>query len=748
MNAFEIFQRTLNQKDIRIFDTSIDDEGKEIRVFNQKETEIAMDRQEKMSAAFKKWIWKDPERRMYLEEKYNNEFNNIRNRVYDGSNLTFSGMSKTVNLRPHQKNAVARHLYGGNNLLAHVVGAGKTYAMIAQAMEAKRLGLATKSLFVVPNHLIEQWGADFNKLYPNAKVLVAKKSDFEKSNRRQFCGRIATGNYDAIIIGHSQFERIPMSDGYQRDHINKQIAEIKSAIEMMKKEKGERYQIKQLELTGKRLEAKLETLLEAKTKDNTVTFEELGVDRLFVDEAHNYKNLFTYTKMQNVAGVTTQNAQKSSDLLMKTEYLNKLTNYKGITFATGTPVSNSMTELFTMKKYLMPQELKKRNLEFFDNWASTFGETVSTFELKPEGQGFQSKRRFAKFDNLPELIGLFNGVADIITNDMIDLDLPTVNHHDIVSEPSDYQEDMLLSLSDRADEVRDRKVEPNVDNMLKITSDGRKLALDERLLNPLLPDSPTSKSSAVTDNVFKIYKETMSEKGTQLIFSDLATPKKPQKESNIDKESNVDNEVNHFSIYTDIREKLIEKGIPKEEIAFIHEANTDTQKSELFAKMRTGKVRVLLGSTAKMGVGTNVQKLLKALHHIDVPWKPSDIEQREGRIIRQGNENDEIDIYRYITKNTFDAYSWQIIENKQKFIGQIMTSKSPARSFEDIDATALEYAEIKSLATGDPRFKEKMDLDVQVKKLKILEQDHLSNKYDLENKILKTYPKEIKNLEE
>lgn len=750
MNAYAILNRTLNQKDVRIFDTKINSEGKEEKVFNEKETEIAMDRQEKLISAFRKWIWKDPERRRYLEEKYNRSFNNIRNRVYDGSNLTFAGMSQTVHLRPHQKNAVARHLYGGNNLLAHVVGAGKTYAMIAQAMESKRLGLATKSLFVVPNHIIGQWGADFTTLYPNAKVLVAREKDFQKKNRKQFISRIATGNYDAIIIGHSQFERIPMSDSYQEQHVRKQISEIQSAIAMMKRDKGERYQIKQLELTGKRLERKLEQFLTAKTKDTAVTFEQLGVDRLFVDEAHHYKNLFTYTKMRNVAGVTTQNAQKSSDLLMKTEYLNKLTDNKGVIFATGTPVSNSMTELFTMKKYLMPQELEKRNLEFFDNWVSTFAEPQTTFELKPEGQGFQSKRRLAKFDNLPELIGMFHQVADIITNDMIDLDLPTVHYHDVVSEPSDPQEELLLSLSDRADAVRDRKVEPYEDNMLKITGDGRKLALDERLINPTFPDNPNGKSSRIVENVFRIYQEGEKEKSAQLIFSDLATPKDyvlPMKENEAGTWT-VDEEAYSFhDIYNDLEKKLLEKGIPKEEIAFIHHANNDRQKAELFEKVRTGKVRILLGSTAKMGAGTNVQKHLKALHHADVPWKPSDIEQREGRIIRQGNENSDIDIFRYITKNTFDAYSWQIIETKQKFIGQIMTSKSPARSFEDIDATALSYAEIKSLATGDPRFKEKMDLEVSVKKLKILEQDHLATKYDLEDKIAKGYPSKIENYE-
>ena len=730
-NAYRILEDSLNLRDTRIFDT-IEEDGKEKRVLNKKETTLASQKQEAIREAFKDWVFRDPERRQTLCAKYNELFNSTRPREYDGSHLKFPGMTPDITLRPHQLNAVAHQLYGDNTLLAHCVGAGKTFEMIAAAMESKRLGLCQKSLFVVPNHLTEQWASDFLRLYPGANILAATKKDFEPANRKKFCSRIATGDYDAVIIGHTQFEKIPLSTERQAAMIERQITEIEMAIEAVKAEKGERYTIKQMEKTKKSLSARLSRLNDTSRKDNVVTFEQLGVDRLFVDESHNYKNLFLYTKMRNVAGIAQTEAQKSSDMFAKCQYMDELTGGKGITFATGTPISNSMTELYTNMRYLQYNTLQKLGLGNFDSWAATFGETQTAIELAPEGTGYRAKTRFAKFFNLPELISLFKESADIQTPDMLKLPVPEAEYENVVLKPSEYQKEMVQSLADRAEAVRDRKVEPHVDNMLKITNDGRKLALDQRLINDMLPDEDNSKATTCVDKAFEIWEETKEQKSAQLIFCDLSTPKGD----------------GTFNVYEDIRDKLIAKGVPKEEIAFIHDANTEKRKAELFAKVRSGQVRFLLGSTAKMGAGTNVQDRLIALHHLDVPWRPSDIEQQEGRILRQGNMNDKVKIFRYVTEGTFDSYSWQLIENKQKFIGQIMTSKSPVRSCEDIDEAALSYAEVKALATGNPYIKEKMDLDIQVSKLKLLKANHTSQRYRLEDNIAKHYPMQITALKE
>ena len=726
VNAYKILEDSLNLKDTRVYDT-IEEDGKEKRVLNKKETMIASQKQEGIREAFKDWVFRDPERRQVLVAKYNELFNSTRPREYDGSHLKFPGMTPDIELKPHQKNAVAHVLYGNNTLLAHCVGAGKTFEMTAAAMESKRLGLCQKSLFVVPNHLTEQWASDFLRLYPGANILAATKKDFEPANRKKFCSRIATGDYDAVIIGHSQFEKIPLSVERQTAIIERQIDEIELAIEQTKADKGERYTIKQMEKSRKALQVRLDKLNDQTRKDNVVTFEQLGVDRLFVDESHSYKNLFLYTKMRNVAGIAQTEAQKSSDMFAKCQYLDEITGGKGVTFATGTPISNSMTELYTNMRYLQYDTLQKLGLGHFDAWAASFGETQTAIELAPEGTGYRAKTRFAKFFNLPELISLFKESADIQTPDMLKLPVPEAEYENVVLKPSEFQKDMVASLAERAEAVRDRQVQPYEDNMLKITNDGRKLALDQRLVNDMLPDDENSKAATCVDKAFEIWEDTKEQKSTQLIFCDLSTPKGD----------------GTFNVYEDIRNKLMEKGIPENEIAFIHDANTELRKAELFAKVRSGQVRFLLGSTAKMGAGTNVQDRLIALHHLDVPWRPSDIEQQEGRILRQGNQNDKVKIFRYVTEGTFDSYSWQLIENKQKFIGQIMTSKSPVRSCEDVDEAALSYAEVKALATGNPYIKEKMDLDIQVSKLKLMKANHTSQKYRLEDNITKHYPQQI-----
>ena len=731
VNAYKLIEDALNLKETRVFDQIVNPDGSKTSVLNKKETLLAGQKQELIKEEFKNWIFNDQERRNRLVKLYNECFNSIRNREYDGSNLSFEGMNTKIELRPHQRNAIARSLYGGNTLLAHVVGSGKTFEMVASAMESKRLGMCSKSLFVVPNHLTGQIGREFMQLYPSANIMVADKKDFEPKNRKRFIGRIATGEYDAVVIGHTQFEKIPMSKEYQEKHIQDQIDEIINYVEDYKHDRNQNFTVKQLEKTKKKLETRLEKLNDDFKKDDVITFEELGVDKLFVDEAHNYKNLYLYTKMRNVAGIGQSEAFKSSDMFMKCRYMDEMTGGKGIVFATGTPVSNSMTELYTMQRYLQYESLKKNNLEHFDSWASTFGETQSAFELSPEGTGYRVKTRFSKFYNLPELMSMFKEVADIQTADMLTLPTPEAHYEVIKTLPSEEQKEILKSLSERADDVRNRVVEPDEDNMLKITNDGKKLALDQRLINPLLPDNPDSKVNVCVKNVFAIWDKTKEDRLTQLLFSDMSTPKGD----------------GEFNIYDDIREKLLAMGIPKEEIAFIHEANTDKQKDELFAKVRKGDVRILLGSTQKMGAGTNVQNKLIALHDLDVPWRPADLEQRAGRIVRQGNENKEVNIYRYITENTFDAYLWQTIENKQKFISQIMTSKTPVRVAEDMDESSLNYAEIKALATGDPKIKEKMDLDNEVTKLKMLEANFKSNRYRLEDKVAKNYPEEIARTE-
>lgn len=732
VNAYKLIEDALNLKETKVFDQIINPDGSKSSVLNKKETLLAGQKQELLKEAFKIWIFEDAERRHRLEKTYNERFNAIRNREYDGSNLSFEGMNSEIQLRDHQRNAIARSLYGGNTLLAHVVGAGKTFEMVASAMESKRLGMCSKSLFVVPNHLTTQIGREFMQLYPGANIMVASKKDFEPKNRKRFIGRIATGEYDAVIIGHSQFEKIPMSRDYQEKHMQDQIEEILNYIQEYKHDRSQNFTVKQLEKTRKKLEARLQKLNDDFKKDDVITFEELGVDKLFIDEAHGYKNLYLHTKMRNVAGIGQSEAQKSSDMYMKCRYMDELTGGKGVVFSTGTPVSNSMTELYTMQRYLQYEELKKQGLEHFDAWAANYGETSSPFELSPEGTGYRVKTRFSKFYNLPELMSMFKEVADIQTADMLNLPTPEAKYEVIKTQPSEAQREILLSLSARADDVRDRKVEPEQDNMLKITNDGKKLALDQRLINPMLPDEPNSKVNVCVKNVFAIWDKTRENRYTQLLFSDMSTPKGD----------------GEFNIYDDIREKLVDLGIPKGEIAFIHEANSDKQKDELFAKVRRGEVRILMGSTQKMGAGTNVQNKLIALHDLDVPWRPADLEQRAGRIVRQGNENEKVNIFRYVTENTFDAYLWQTIENKQKFISQIMTSKTPVRVAEDVDESSLNYAEIKALATGNPLIKEKMDLDNQVTKLKMLEANYKSNRYRLEDKILKTYPSDIKRYEE
>ena len=732
VNGYKIMEETLNLRDVRIFDYIEDANGRKTAVLNKKETAIAQGKQELIKQAFADWIWSDPERREQLTKLYNEKFNSIRPREYDGSHLNFVGINPEITLRPHQVNAIAHILYGGNTLLAHVVGAGKTFEMVAAAQESKRLGLCQKSLFVVPNHLTEQWASEYLQLYPSANILVATKKDFETKNRKKFCGRIATGDYDAVIIGHSQFEKIPMSLERQRAILQQQLDEVLDGISELKKNRGDNFSIKQLERTKKTVKQKLDKLNDQSRKDDVVTFEELGVDRIFIDEAHYYKNLAAFTKMRNVGNISQTEAMKSSDLYMKCRYLDELTGGRGVVFATGTPISNSMVEMYTMQKYLQYGALRRNDLLHFDAWASTFGETVTAIELSPEGTGYRAKTRFAKFYNLPELMAMFKETADIQTADMLKLPVPEAHYHSVVLKPSETQKEMVASLSERAERVRNKMVDSSVDNMLLITNDGRKLALDQRLMNDMLPDSETSKVGACAENVFDIWQRTADRKSTQMVFCDLSTPHGDGK----------------FNVYDDLRNKLIAKGVPAEEIAYIHTANSEAQKKELFGKMRSGQVRVLIGSTQKMGAGTNVQTKLAALHHLDCPWRPSDLQQREGRIIRQGNENKEVDIYTYVTENTFDSYLYQLVESKQKFIGQIMTSKSPVRSAEDIDETALSYAEIKALCAGNPHIKEKMDLDIDVSRLKLLKANHLSQRYSLEDQILKEFPQKIKSLEQ
>ena len=731
-SAYRIIEDTLNLRDTRIFDYVYDEHGNKKAVFNAKETTAAQAKQEVIKQAFQDWIWKDPERRNRLVRYYNDTFNSVRPREYDGSHITFGGISPEITLRPHQVNAIAHILYGGNTLLAHKVGAGKTFEMVAAAQESKRLGLCQKSMFVVPNHLVGQWASEYLRLYPSANILVTTKQDFETGNRKKFCGRIATGDYDAVIIGHSQFEKIPMSIGRQREQLEKQLDDIEHGIDDVQASKGEQFTVKQLMKTRKAIKTKLEKLNDTKRKDTVIDFEQLGVDRLFIDESHFYKNLYLYTKMRNVGGIAQTEAQKSSDLFMKCRYLDEITGNRGTVFATGTPVSNSMVELYSVQRYLQYDTLAQNGLQHFDSWASTFGETVTALELAPEGTNYRAKTRFAKFYNLPELMQMFREVADIQTADMLKLPVPTVNYHNIKTKPSEIQTEMVASLAKRAEKVRARLVEPNIDNMLKITNDGRKLALDQRMIDPMLPDDPESKGNACVDNVYRIWEEHADTKATQLVFCDLSTPKND----------------GTFNVYDDMREKLIARGIPAEQIRFIHEATTDAQKKELFGKVRSGEVRVLFGSTPKMGAGTNVQDRLIAIHNLDCPWRPSDLEQRQGRIERQGNMFPEVEVYRYVTEQTFDAYLYQLVESKQKFISQIMTSKSPVRSAEDVDEVALSFAEVKMLATGDARFKEKMDLDIQVSKLRVLKQSYLSEHYDLEDRVLKYYPQTIKEYEE
>ena len=731
-SAYRIIEDTLNLRDVRIFDYVYDEHGNKKAVFNAKETTAAQAKQEAIKQAFADWIWKDPERRNRLVRYYNDTFNCIRPREYDGSHITFGGISPEITLRPHQVNAIAHILYGGNTLLAHKVGAGKTFEMVAAAQESKRLGLCQKSMFVVPNHLVGQWASEYLRLYPSTNILVTTKQDFETGNRKKFCGRIATGDYDAVIIGHSQFEKIPMSVERQKMQLEKQLFDIERGIEDVQASKGEQFTVKQLMKTRKGIKAKLDKLNDTKRKDTVIDFEQLGVDRLFIDESHFYKNLYLYTKMRRVGGIAQTEAQKSSDLFMKCRYLDEITGNRGTIFATGTPVSNSMVELYSVQRYLQYDTLVRNGLQHFDSWASTFGETITALELAPEGSSYRPKTRFAKFHNLPELMQMFREVADIQTADMLKLPVPKVNYRNIKVAPSEIQTEMVASLAKRAEKVRDRLVEPYIDNMLKITNDGRKLALDQRLIDPMLPDFENSKVNACVDNVYRIWAENADARATQLVFCDLSTPKND----------------GTFNVYDDIRAKLTDRGIPAEQVRFIHEATTDAQKKELFAKVRSGEVRVLLGSTPKMGAGTNVQDRLKAIHNLDCPWRPSDLEQRQGRIERQGNMFPEVEVYRYVTEQTFDAYLYQLVESKQKFISQIMMSKSPVRSAEDVDEVALSFAEVKMLATGDERFKEKMDLDIQVSKLRVLKQSYLSEHYDLEDRILKFYPQTIKEYEE
>lgn len=729
VNAYKILEESLNLRDVRVLDTVTID-GKETRLLNQKETIIAQQKQQAIQDAFQSWIWKDTERRERLVKRYNEKFNAIRPREYDGSHIQFHGMNPEIQLRPHQKNAVARILYGGNTLLGHVVGSGKTFTMAAAAMELRRLGLCHKPMFVVPNHLTDQWAGEFLQLYPAANILVATRRDFERQHRQRIFSRIATGEYDAVIIGHSQFEKLPVSQERQQAHLAEQIDQVIRGISEAKAKNAEPFTIKQMERTKKQLQTKLERLNHTERKDRVITFEELGVDRLFVDEAHSFKNLAAFSKMRNVAGISQAEAQKSSDMFMKCRYLDGLTGNRGVIFATGTPISNTMVEMYTMQRYLQYDALVQRGLAHFDAWASTFGETITAMELAPEGTGFRLRTRFARFFNLPELTSMFREVADIQTADMLKLPVPKVEYHTEVLEPSKFQRDMLLSLADRAEAVRAGSVKPTEDNMLRITGDGRKLALDQRMLNSLLPDDPMSKANACVDHVLRIWRDTAAEKLTQLLFCDLSTPRGEG-----------------FHVYQDIKEKLVRGGIPEQEIAFIHDADSEAQKATLFSKVRSGAVRVLLGSTAKMGAGTNVQRLLVAEHHLDCPWRPADIEQREGRIIRQGNQNGTVHIYRYVTKDTFDAYMWATLEAKQRFISQVMTSRSPARSCEDMDEQALSYAEVKSLATGDPRIKERMDLEMEISKLKLLRASHMNQRFEMQSR-LQRIPLEIQSYEQ
>ena len=730
-------------------------------ILNQKETTLAQQKQQIIKDAFRNWIWKDPERRQTLVKLYNEKFNSDRPREYDGSHIRFNGMSPEISLRDHQKNAIAHILYGGNTLLAHEVGSGKTFEMVAAAMESKRLGLCSKSLIVVPNHLIEQWASEFLRLYPSANILVARKKDFEPANRKTFCSKIATGEYDAVIIGHSQFEKIPMSVDCQKAMIERQIDEIEEGIDELQANRAERSTVKSLERTKRSLENRLEKLLDGTRKDDVVTFEELGVDRLFVDEAHGYKNLFLYTKMQNVAGISTTDAKKSSDMYMKCQYLDEKTGGRGIIFATGTPISNSMTELYTMMRYLQSDTLREKGWSHFDCWAAHFGETKTVIELAPEGTGYRARTRFARFHNLPELINIWKEAADVKTADQLHLPRPEAVYHNEVTKPTEVQQALVKELSRRAAAVHRGVVDPRKDNMLKITSDGRKLGLDQRIISPYLPDEPGTKINMCVENVLRIWREGEADKLTQLVFCDISTPRATStpKESAtvqgdageqqvVDPLAALNNSTSSFTAYDDIRSKLIAGGIPPEQIAFIHDANTEVRKKELFAKVRTGQVRVLMGSTFKMGAGMNVQDRLIALHDLDCPWRPGDLEQRSGRIIRQGNRNKQVHIYRYVTEGTFDSYLWQTVENKQKFISQIMTSKSPVRSCEDVDETALSFAEIKALCAGNPLIKEKMDLDIEVSRLKVLKADHLSQQYRLEDNLLKYFPEHIQKAQE
>ena len=732
VNGYKILEETLNLRTVRVFDYIEDEHGNRTPVLNKKETAIAQGKQELIKQAFQDWIWKDQHRRDRLCKLYNEKFNSIRPIRISISHLNFVGINPAIQLRPHQVNAIAHILYGGNTLLAHVVGAGKTYEMVAAGMESKRLGLCQKSLYVVPNHLTEQWATEFLQLYPAANILVATRKDFETKNRKRFCGRIATGDYDAIIIGHSQFEKIPMSVERQRHILERQEQDIMDGLAELKANHGERFSIKQLERSKKSIQAKLGKLNDQSRKDDVVTFEELGVDRLFIDEAHYYKNLAAFSKMRNVGGISQTEAQKSSDLYMKCRYLDELTGGRGVVFATGTPISNTMVEMYTMQKYLQYHTLEEHGLLHFDAWASTFGETVTAIELAPEGTGYRAKTRFSRFYNLPELMSMFKEVADIQTADMLNLPVPKANYHNIVLKPSEHQKQMVAALSKRAEKVRNKMVDPSVDNMLRITNDGRKLALDQRMMNPMLPTSETGKVNACAENVYAIWQHTAAHRSTQMVFCDLSTPKNN----------------GQFNVYDALRDMLTDMGIPANEIAYIHNAKTEAQKKELFGKVRSGQVRVLIGSTQKMGAGTNVQQRLIALHHLDCPWRPADLQQREGRIIRQGNQNPEVDIYTYVTENTFDSYLYQMVEGKQKFIGQIMTSKSPVRSAEDIDETALSYAEIKALCTGNPLIKERMDLDIDVQRLRLLKANYLSQKYALEDKITKYLPQEIRQHEQ
>ena len=732
MSAYHILEQTLNQKDVRVFDYIEDEHGNKKPVLNKKETAIAQDRQELIKQRFSEWVWKDIDRRERLCAIYNETFNSSRPREYDGQHIRFEGMNPAITLRPHQINAIAHVMYGGNTLLAHEVGAGKTFEMVAAAMEMKRLGLCTKSLVVVPNHLTEQWAAEWLQLYPSANILVATKKDFETQNRKKFCSRIATGDYDAVIIGHSQFEKIPMSAERQQAILQQQIDEILFGIEQAKAQKAERYTVKQMERTRKSLEAKLEKLNDQSRKDDVVTFEQLGVDRLFVDESHYFKNLFLMTKMRNVGGIAQTEAQKSSDLFMKCRYLDELTGGRGTIFATGTPISNSMVELYTIQRYLQYGLLQEMGLIHFDDWASDFGETITAIELSPEGTGYRAKTRFAKFFNLPELMAAFKQVADIQTADMLHLPVPKANFHTEVIKPSELQQEMVKGLAERAEKIRDGGVDPHVDNMLRITNDGRKLALDMRLINPLAADDPNGKVAVCARNVYKIWEQTKEQRSTQLVFCDLSTPTKD----------------GSFNVYDDLKKKLMEQGIPEDEIAFIHDADSEVKKKALFAKVRAGQIRVLMGSTQKMGAGTNVQDRLIALHDLDCPWRPSDLQQRLGRIVRQGNENEEVEIFRYVTEGTFDAYLYQLVENKQKFIAQIMTSKAPVRVADDVDETALSYSEIKALATGNPLIIEKCNLDMEVAKLNMLKASYLNQRYSLEELVLREYPADIARITE